>query len=926
MKKTGFDSWQNVFSKTLLTGTAIALAAPAYAQQSNNDDQSTESTASEIVVTGYRAQLLEAAEIERSANNVVSVITADDIGSFPDQNIGESLQRLPGLIVIRDEGEGRFITVRGLPSDFTQVTVNNAQIGSSDPDGARTVALDVIPSDLLSKVTVNKTLLPDQDHDSLGAKIDLEPLSAFSRPDSFTARLTGQVTIGEFASEIDPKIAGDITYRTDIGAGEFGIAFAGNYFERSIQLDRLESSSGGGIAERDGFAVPQELDQRLELGKRERFGASVSLDYRIGTDHVFNLSGLFGRLDDDDIRIQQEVELRDSSNSETISIGANSGRFTDVDLERLVFFQPRVEETYAIHFDGSNLISDNFRLSYAVDYSKNKFTLNDGLRGRFRERDLIVDANWDRNSADFTIAGKGDNDRPDDLDFDFRPGLDDLNYDQIFIIDESRTDEIFSYNADLEAYLNLGDYDVTLKGGFKHRMRDREFLRGEREGDPDDATGIGDLTLADVPSFVPDSALSSSGGLPDNGAFPQLEPFRDLLLRTRDALDLEAGDRRRDFTADEDTLAGYLMADVKFSEEFSIIGGVRVEHTKYDTVGDILRTVNVAEGDDDIFADQFENEESFDNEYTKWFPALHFRWEPNDQIVTRLSLYKSQVRPNFGDARALQEASFELEIPDPGGDPGRQIITYDIDGVPTEVEVESAELERGNPFLRSLTANQVDVTFGWYPNDNTSIRLAAFYKDLTNTFIGTSAGTAESIAALGFDPIDQVTGIALTEASTVINGSSGELYGVEISAEHFFSGAEGFFVTGNLTLIEASTSSDQIRDGEKFALPRQSDISGNASIGYEDEKFLVRLSGNYRSKQLVSVDGDDAFADVFTRDFLTLDLSLRMNVMDRFRIFFDASNLTGEVEERFYRGNDGPVFNRIEDFGRTFQFGVTASF
>ena len=229
----------------LLSAASLAALSTATAQDVGTFDGDDEIT-DEIIVRGVRQQILEASQIERDAVNVQSVITADDIGQFPDQNIAESLQRLPGVVIIRDEGEGRFVQVRGLPSDYTQVTVNNAQIGSSDPGGDRSVALDVIPSDLLSQVAVNKSLLPDQDHDSMGAKIDLKPLSAFDRPDATTGRITVQGTYTERADDYAPKVSADLTRWWDVAGGEFGLAVAGNYFAREVGVDRIESASGGG--------------------------------------------------------------------------------------------------------------------------------------------------------------------------------------------------------------------------------------------------------------------------------------------------------------------------------------------------------------------------------------------------------------------------------------------------------------------------------------------------------------------------------------------------------------------------------------------------------------------------------------------------------------------------------------------------------
>ena len=542
-----------------LGGASLAVLAATAAQ---GQDAATDDNASverdQIVVRGVRQQILEASQLERNAVNVQSIITADDIGQFPDQNIAESLQRLPGLIIIRDEGEGRFVSVRGLPSDFVQVTVNNAQIGSSDPDGNRSVALDVIPSDLLSRVEVNKSLLPDQDHDSLGAKIDLRPLSAFDRQGDFTGRILAQGTYTANAGDVRPKITADLTRRFSLGGGELGLAAAVNYFEREVQLDRLQTDSGGAsrVAERDDFdegtgvgetiiepgfestLLPQELDQRIELGRRDRFGATFSADYRGDNGSQYTLSALYGRLEDDDVRVQQEVELRDAAFDEIVEIGVNSGRFSDVDIDRQVFFQPREEETIALHFEGLNPFGDGWTLSYAVDWSRNNFTIDDGLRGRFRERNLIVDAMWDQTSADFAVAGRGDIDEDDNDDGvrDFfelgaLPELDDFEFSDVLVINEDREDELLSWNADVQKDFLVNGRNAFIKFGYKQRERDRSFLRGEGEIDDDALEDAGlETTLADIDTFRPDTELAIDGGLPGGTVFPGPRLGEDAVL------------------------------------------------------------------------------------------------------------------------------------------------------------------------------------------------------------------------------------------------------------------------------------------------------------------------------------------------------------------------------------------------------------
>jgi TonB-dependent receptor len=931
-----------VISRRLVMGASLLaisnlLAAQAAAQDAAPDDTEAQAPAEgqPIVVRGVRQQLSEAATIERQADNIVTVITADDIGQFPDQNIAEALQRAAGVTIIRDEGEGRFITVRGLDAAFTQVTISNAQIGSSDADGGRSVALDVIPSELLSSVEVGKTLLPNQDHDSLGAKIDLRPLSAFDRGEDFTARFAATAVHTEYAGDVTPKLTADFTKRFDVGGGEIGVAAAVNFFDRTVAVDRTESESGDGLLLQDGIFYPAEIEHRRESGSRERIGGTATIDYRSndGSD-LFSFSVLYGRLQDNDIRIQQEVELRDSAASERRNIVRGFGEFSDIDVDRQVFFQERTEETYALHFEGRNAFGDDkWVLSYAVDYSKNNFTLPNGLRATFRnDDDIIANASWGRDFGDWELIGLGDFDSPSSIELgnDVDPSL--WLYDSALVIDERREDEIFSYNVDLAREFDIGGVGVTVQAGFKQRQRDRSFLRGEFdlgvEGELD-GTGlpesIGDFT----DTFVPESSLGFGGGVPGGAVFPGLGELRDVLNSTADIFGLEATDLRSDFTASEDTTAYYLMATLELTDNFQAIIGGRLERTEYTTTGLVARSAEV-DGDPVPGANSTEVE-TFNNDYSEFMPAVHLRWDATQDIVFRASYSQAQVRPSFGDASALQTNSFEFNTE--AEEPGCTTVAITLGGnnlnVCNDFDVVA---EGGNPGLQPLTADQFDVNFGWYPDPSTSLTVAAFYKDLQNPFIEVSTDDPDIIELLGGAVIEPETGLAFTDFDRVINAGSGRLYGIEIGGNHFFTYLDGWlsnlFLSGNVTLIDSEVSSVAVRDGETVPLPDQSDIVANLSAGYESDKFLLRIAANYRGEQLQSLDGSDPELDVFRNSILTTDVVVRYAFTPNFQIFADVSNVFEAREIRFYRGNEasGNVFNRVEDFGRIFQLGVNLSF
>lgn len=865
---------------------ALAQAAPA------PDDEA------EIVVTGVRAALKEAVEIERQAPTVVSVITADDAGQFADQNVAESLQRIAGVTIQRVEGEGRTIQVRGLSSNFNQVVLNGAQIGSSDADGNRSVSLDIISSDLLSGIKVAKTLTPDTDHDSLGAQVNLLTLSAFDR-EGTTARIRAEAGQAEYASQISPKVSADFTTR--LAGDTIGIALAATYSRRYIQSEEVrgtrplqrQANGAAATATSTRFLVPAIIDQRLKRNERERIGGTAQIDFRPDEDNRWSLSLIGARLKDADTRIQNEWEVGQTT---TTAAGTGTARYT-TRLEQQLFFQDSTDKVIAGNFFGENRFGD-WVLSYGADYSKNEFTLPDGLRGRFATGNTLqIDVAFNREDAIVNVLN------PSVL----TPAG--FAFNQALVIDEKRTDEIWSGFGNLERKFELGGNEASIKIGGKYRDRNKVIRRGELSANPTNSSNRGATTAAGIPQNASGYALArpDSANFPGYFLFPDPAAFRPQLTRTAQVLGLRATGTRRDFDFEEKTLAGYVQGQVDFGDRFTLIGGVRVEKTEYVASGLVVETIE--RDGNDLPPLGAAAPSSFKRTRTDWFPSIHFRADLTDSIVARLSYGRGQVRPTFDDAKNFQEID---------------TVQQTVSG---QVRTITRELEGGNPLLEPLIADQFDATLGWYPSRATSITVAAFYKALKNPFISTTF-SGNDVALAGLAPLNPTTGTGFSEADTVGNGGSGKLLGVELGLNHFFRGPlDGFFVSGNLTLIEGEARSRFVRNNAKLRLEDQASVVGNLSIGYEDDRVTARVSGTYVGDRLEGVDSTNAEFDVIRAPLLTIDVNLRFNLTDNIQLYGDVTNITNEIDFRYYRGIDGyGLVNRTSNYGRTFQLGAIVNF
>ena len=902
---------QNVFT-TVSVGCLLVLSSLEMVNaQEVQSSTATDELMEEILVVGTRASLKKARDIERDADVWKNVVVADDIGNFPDQNVAESLQRLPGLSIQRDEGEGRNVIVRGLSPAFNNVTINGVRFGSSGADADTDfVSLDVVPSDLLNGIEVSKTSTPDMDGDAIAGTINLKTLSAFDRKEN-SLNLRAEGSYSDRAEETSPKLSGDITRLFDTGAGEktLGVALTGNWSERDIRLDdlRVSRSTGADLRAFDlgsgSFYRPEEIDQRLEIGTRTRYGAALSVEFRPDAENKYYINVTGSRLDDEDVRVQQEWETRRATGSEVKVIGSNTGVFDDVDLEKQIFFQDTTNKVYSVSIGGENAF-DTIEVGYQVDYSKNTFRNPLGTRGRFRERDELV---FYSGTDDDVII----NATPDTADYSRRKsGVDitdpaNFNFDGILVDDSRSEDEIYSAKVDVKWNFKISDHTAYIKMGVKLRTRDKFTDKEQLDLNPQDF-GFTE-TLADVGTFNPDNTDLNNFVL-----IPNLAATQDLVNRARDTIfatgeQFNASNINDDFEVEEDISAAYIMGQFNFLERFSIIAGARLEKTKLDSIGTMVETLRSC--DDPACATTTNTEigqgvVTESSEYTDVLPSINFRYEPVDNLILRLALTKAVKRPAFDENR-----------------PNIAIVTEEQDdGTFTR------GLVGGNPNLETSRADQVDFLVSWYPTENIAISGGAFYKEIKD-FIVEASLVGDGVALSGFPIGNGSINGGFDSVETFFNGSEATLEGVEFSYFQDFQSIPGVFVNLNMIWTDSESRLPDIRPDEVLPLPDQPDFIINFSVGYEDDALTLRVSGNYVGDRLETVSTDRAL-DEIRQSRLSVDLGARYRVNETYEVYFDAININEAEDVRVFRNGDNApnLFERIEDYGKTFQLGVRASF
>jgi TonB-dependent receptor len=286
---------------------SLAWPLQAQAQQATSAAAATLPT---VTVTGQAAGVRNALDVQQAADNVVSAVRSDDIGQLPDRNAAEALQRLPGVSVERDQGEGRYVRIRGLGPDFNAVTFNGSLIPAPEAD-RRAVALDVLPASLVRSIEVSKTLTPDMDANSLGGTVNVKTLSAFDHKGRFLSLETGLFRDTN-TDRTSPNAA--LTWSDRFMDGKLGIAAGISHDVRKFGSDNVEASGWTDDGELEGF---ERRDYRIT---RERTGLALNLDYRPTKGESYYLRSLHTRFSDDEVRQAHAVEGVEDADEEIIAL------------------------------------------------------------------------------------------------------------------------------------------------------------------------------------------------------------------------------------------------------------------------------------------------------------------------------------------------------------------------------------------------------------------------------------------------------------------------------------------------------------------------------------------------------------------------------------------------------------------------------
>lgn len=873
-------NYENVLKIMLLASTATLCWTPASAQQS----QTSAGEEDTVVVMGSRLSRQRSIDAKKNSNTIKEVISTDELGKIADKNIGETLNRIPGLSMLVEKGEGRFVQIRGVSPDLNNVTVNGMNFGSPESDGGgRLVPMDMIGGELLGGVEVVKSRTPDMDGQGIGGTVNVITKKPFDYDKNFFGFASARLGTEQYSRDDD--FGGQLPYSGDLTIGgtneaeNFGWLIGGSISSREYvapgiyQDDWREETVDGNTV-----AFPEEVKNNYYVIGRERINFNGTLEFRPSNQSRLYVRGFYAKWNE----FQHRNRFQQGLGGDVVSLSNNSGVSDGNRISANIRNEKPMKEVLSFNAGGENDF-DNILIDYEVQWGKNDLD-EPYSYWEFRTGTDFGPDTWSiQDNGIVNITPDGTLDRQNPANFDFRR----VRF-QERTMEEKNLQGKFNLTFDL-------DSDIVVKTGGKYNRikRENDYSRSRYDG----ADGF-DLTLGQN-GFTGNAFTNDAGGNLQPNLFMDIDAMDGFFGSNPTFFELNTSDTfaqnfASDYNLTESIYAGYMMATYE-TEQVQVIGGVRIEHTNVDSEG-YLR-----DGDEAVLA-------ASGGSYTNWLPSLIFNFRPDEEFILRAAFTRSIGRPDF-DVIAPRSSYSE--------------------------ETGEGSLSVGNPDLKARTAWNYDLAAEWYFNDESLISVSAFYKDISNQLSGTrdvltdQAAINNALSELGLGGAIDTTDLTELAISSTINRNKASIKGIEISLISQFtqlpSPFDGFGISTSVTFIDAEVEAiDDMGAITKQKMQNQPDRSTSVSLFYQKGPFESSVTYGHNESFLTDGDGTQA-TDLSQGAFGRIDAKVSYKITDQFKVFFEAQNINNEPTTEFQGGNE--LWNTEHEYvGRSFFLGASATF
>lgn len=840
----------------------------------------------EVTISASIGGEAKALNKQKSNINISNVISTDQIGKFPDANIGDAIKRVSGITMQVDQGEARNVIVRGLSPQLNAVTLNGSRIPSAEGDN-RNVQMDLIPADMIQTIQVNKAVTPDMDADALGGSVNLVTRTA---PQNF--RLSA--TAGSGITFVNDKriLNGSFLVGDRTKNGKFGwmaSASVNNTDFRSHNIEAewdntFEYKTGEDadeepiLEEVDVNPFTKEFQQRLYLVQRVRRSFSANFDYQINDNHQLYFKSMYNWRDDRENRFRTKLEIRDGEDIEegNFTITNNTPVRFPVDVTRETKGginnnrnkNRRLEDQRMQNYTlGGDHLFGNLKFDWITAYAKASEERLNERYAAFEGDYIVLNDNSNPEFPLFTAENAAEASNLENFGYD---GVSEENQ----YTDEVDVNVFTNFQLPLQLF---NSKDGFLKFGararLKEKKRDNNFYEFDLESDYEN---LGQLATK---NYTEDDFLA--GNQYKAGVFASEEWLGKLNLNTAKGKLIHDEFQGGNYNAQENVYAGYVMTEQQLSDKLTLLTGARLEHTTIATTG---YTVNYNDDGD------YENHTAItdDNAYTNILPSVHLKYAVNPKTVFRFAYTNTIARANYIDLV-----------------PYRNIIREDD------------MIEVGNPNLKPAKSINFDIMGERYFSNVGIISGGVFYKTINDfAYAATSKATDDS---LGTNTND-------FDILRPENGNDASVFGLEAALQRKLTFLPGFAKNFNLylnyTYLTSNAKGITNEDGDERAnmpLPNTAPHMFNGSLGYDDGRFTARVSANFSDAYIDEI-GKEAFYDRYYDQQFFLDFNIGYAFTKKLRFYADLTNITNQPL-RYYQSQKNRTM-QTEYYGKRLMFGL----
>ncbi|MGW8367353.1 MAG: TonB-dependent receptor [Gammaproteobacteria bacterium] len=892
--------WANGALAASLIVAGLALS-PTVAAQSSDDD-----VMEEVVVKGFRSSLRQAVALKRDAVNSRDSIVSEDIGKMPDLNLAEAIQRVPGIAITREGGEGRQITIRGLGPDFTRVTLNGMEVpastGGLDSFGGvnrgRAFDFNVFSADLFTRIDVNKSPTASIEEGGVSGTVELYTARPLDRP-GFHASVFGQAGYNDLSEEADPTFNAFLSTTND--AETFGFLVTAAYTERTVWQDGFgtvrwavpdQPFAGNNTslsdAEINSLWYPRLPRQDSFHHTQDRLGLSSALQFRPTDNIEFGLNWVNSQFESTTDSYNSFAEFRRSGVWGYPHITVNS-----------VTLDPTSSYVVAGDFSGVGLRTESRQNTDSTDFNQLTADFEWGISDTLTLKGLVGQAK----SEFFDDYFRVNIETPEpganfSYNFTSDPDVAAISYD-IDVADPNSffimtNDTIQQYKVDRTndtVRLDL-TWAMTDKHGFdfgaiyNNREVDSEhYLCGTCQ-DQTDIVGLGKVyNFSDLGGYGSGTELD----------FWVLDFDRAKAAYGLGDWTIAAGPGRQTWVVEEKTTGAYVdynLNTVLADRELRLNAGVRYVDTKTTATGWLAADIPNTE----------------ENSYDNWLPSVNVAYDITPDLVLRGGVSRTMTRAGLSSLAPIKSYSD---------------VNFTVSG--------------GNSQLDPLVSDNLDLAIEWYFAEQSVVSLAYFQKDI-DSFIS-SPSSDEPLRPEDFAAVAAVypTQPGLLDPSliwtysTAANTEGTKLDGFEISYQQAFTELpglwSGFGVIANYSYVDATTL--VVRSGQDVTVPLEglSKNSWNATVYYELDRWGVRLAVNNRDDYVTNNTGSNGNLEEATTGPTRYDMSAFFHINDMMTMTLEGINLTDEAE-RLYTTGDGTL-NLVREYnftGRQLFLGLRVNF